>query len=150
MALEKEHLAEATQVPKLQQVPLSLPGFHLCSATLCWLLAENAAVDVLRAQALSSIQGIAPDGTDVNLIVHEVSRGYLSVLGETDLRAHCPQWVPGPLLMKSYFNWPISLVKIVSQGEPALSNPVHHVFCFCALLGSHCQWTMNAVTSSSL
>lgn len=81
MALEKEHLAEATQVPKLQQVPLSLPGFHLCSATLCWLLAENAAVDVLRAQALSSIQGIAPDGTDVNLIVHEVAVTDLSPAG---------------------------------------------------------------------
>eukprot|EP00073_Rattus_norvegicus_P039160 XP_008766711.1 PREDICTED: Fanconi anemia core complex-associated protein 100 [Rattus norvegicus] len=56
-------------------------GFHLCSATLCWLLAENAAVDVLRAQALSSIQGIAPDGTDVNLIVHEVAVTDLSPAG---------------------------------------------------------------------
>ncbi|XP_052614851.1 Fanconi anemia core complex-associated protein 100 isoform X2 [Peromyscus californicus insignis] len=56
-------------------------GFHLCSATLQWLLAENAAVDVVRAQTLSSIQGIAPDGTDVNLIVHEVAVTDLSPAG---------------------------------------------------------------------
>ncbi|XP_028643742.1 Fanconi anemia core complex-associated protein 100 [Grammomys surdaster] len=56
-------------------------GFHLCSATLQWLLAENAAVDVVRAQALSSIQGIAPDGTDVNLIIHEVAVTDLSPAG---------------------------------------------------------------------
>lgn len=56
-------------------------GFHLCSATLRWLLAENAAVDVVRAQTLSSIQGIAPDGTDVNLTVHEVAVTDLSPAG---------------------------------------------------------------------
>lgn len=54
----------------------SLPaGVPLCSATLQWLLAENAAVDIVRAQALSSVQGVAPDGTDVHLIVREASRG---------------------------------------------------------------------------
>nr|XP_048285324.1 Fanconi anemia core complex-associated protein 100 isoform X2 [Myodes glareolus] len=56
-------------------------GFHLCSATLQWLLAENAAAAVVRAQTLSSIQGVAPDGTDVNLIVREASRGHFRVLG---------------------------------------------------------------------
>ncbi|XP_006987753.1 Fanconi anemia core complex-associated protein 100 [Peromyscus maniculatus bairdii] len=56
-------------------------GSHLCSATLQWLLAENAAVDVVRTQTLSSIQGIAPDGTDVNLIVHEVAVTDLSPAG---------------------------------------------------------------------
>lgn len=56
-------------------------GSHLCSATLQWLLAENAAVAVVRAQKLSSIQGTAPDGTDVNLIVHEVAVTDLSPAG---------------------------------------------------------------------
>ncbi|XP_038180572.1 Fanconi anemia core complex-associated protein 100 [Arvicola amphibius] len=56
-------------------------GFHLCSATLQWLLAENAAAAVVRAQTLSSIQGIAPDGTDVNLIVREVAVTDLSPAG---------------------------------------------------------------------
>ncbi|XP_055448224.1 Fanconi anemia core complex-associated protein 100 isoform X2 [Psammomys obesus] len=59
----------------------SRSGFHLCSATLRWLLAENAAVDAVRAQALSSIQGVAPDGTDVNLIVREVAVTDLSPAG---------------------------------------------------------------------
>ncbi|XP_021493075.1 Fanconi anemia core complex-associated protein 100 isoform X3 [Meriones unguiculatus] len=59
----------------------SRSGSHLCSATLRWLLAENAAVDAVRAQALSSIQGVAPDGTDVNLIVHEVAVTDLSPAG---------------------------------------------------------------------
>ncbi|XP_027281221.1 Fanconi anemia core complex-associated protein 100 isoform X4 [Cricetulus griseus] len=56
-------------------------GSHLCSATLQWLLAENAAVTVVRAQKLSSIQGTAPDGTDVNLTVREVSVTDLSPAG---------------------------------------------------------------------
>ncbi|KAK2112347.1 hypothetical protein P7K49_012094 [Saguinus oedipus] len=50
-------------------------GVPLCCATLQWLLAENAAVDVVRARALSSVQGVAPDGADVHLIVREASRG---------------------------------------------------------------------------
>ncbi|XP_012308161.2 Fanconi anemia core complex-associated protein 100 isoform X1 [Aotus nancymaae] len=48
-------------------------GVPLCCATLQWLLAENAAVDVVRARALSSVQGVAPDGADVHLIVREVA-----------------------------------------------------------------------------
>ncbi|XP_057572460.1 Fanconi anemia core complex-associated protein 100 isoform X2 [Hippopotamus amphibius kiboko] len=48
-------------------------GVSLCCATLQWLLAENAAVDIVRAQALSSVQGVAPDGTDVHLIIREVA-----------------------------------------------------------------------------
>uniref|UniRef100_E7EVV8 FA core complex associated protein 100 n=1 Tax=Homo sapiens TaxID=9606 RepID=E7EVV8_HUMAN len=48
-------------------------GVPLCCATLQWLLAENAAVDVVRARALSSIQGVAPDGANVHLIVREVA-----------------------------------------------------------------------------
>ncbi|XP_025218397.1 Fanconi anemia core complex-associated protein 100 isoform X1 [Theropithecus gelada] len=48
-------------------------GVPLCCATLQWLLAENAAVDIVRARALSSIQGVAPDGADVHLIVREVA-----------------------------------------------------------------------------
>lgn len=51
----------------------SPPGVPLCCATLQWLLAENAAVDIVRARALSSIQGVAPDGADVHLIVREVA-----------------------------------------------------------------------------
>ncbi|XP_014442213.1 LOW QUALITY PROTEIN: Fanconi anemia core complex-associated protein 100 [Tupaia chinensis] len=49
------------------------PGVPLSCATLQWLLAENAAVDVVRARALSSVQGVAPDGADVHLIVREVA-----------------------------------------------------------------------------
>ncbi|XP_064126630.1 Fanconi anemia core complex-associated protein 100 isoform X1 [Loxodonta africana] len=48
-------------------------GVPLCCATLWWLLAENAAVDVLRARALSSVQGVTPDGVDILLTVHEVA-----------------------------------------------------------------------------
>ncbi|XP_068387554.1 Fanconi anemia core complex-associated protein 100 isoform X2 [Eschrichtius robustus] len=48
-------------------------GVSLCCATLQWLLAENAAADIVRAQALSSVQGVAPDGTDVHLIIREVA-----------------------------------------------------------------------------
>ncbi|XP_030698990.1 Fanconi anemia core complex-associated protein 100 isoform X1 [Globicephala melas] len=48
-------------------------GVSLCSATLQWLLAENAIADIVRAQALSSVQGVAPDGTDVHLIIREVA-----------------------------------------------------------------------------
>ncbi|XP_012511821.1 PREDICTED: Fanconi anemia-associated protein of 100 kDa [Propithecus coquereli] len=51
----------------------SCSGVPLCCATLQWLLAENAAVDVVRARALSSIQGVAPDGADIHLIVREVA-----------------------------------------------------------------------------
>ncbi|XP_030867505.1 Fanconi anemia core complex-associated protein 100 isoform X4 [Gorilla gorilla gorilla] len=57
-----------------REVTLPLgPGVPLCCATLQWLLAENAAVDVVRARALSSIQGVAPDGANVHLIVREVA-----------------------------------------------------------------------------
>ncbi|XP_011718493.2 Fanconi anemia core complex-associated protein 100 isoform X2 [Macaca nemestrina] len=57
-----------------REVTLPLgPGVPLCCATLQWLLAENAAVDIVRARALSSIQGVAPDGADVHLIVREVA-----------------------------------------------------------------------------
>lgn len=118
---------------------LSLPGFHLCSATLQWLLAENAAAAVVRAQTLSSIQGVAPDGTDVNLIVREASRGHFRVLG-MGLRALSPPWVPGPSLMESYSHLPLSLVcptKTGSLGGPALSNPSR------APLGS--QWAISTV-----
>ncbi|XP_020043397.2 Fanconi anemia core complex-associated protein 100 isoform X4 [Castor canadensis] len=56
-------------------------GVPLCSATLQWLLAENVAVDIVRAQALSSIQGVAPDGSDIHLIVREVAVTDLSPAG---------------------------------------------------------------------
>ncbi|KAG3268301.1 Fanconi anemia core complex-associated protein 100 [Ictidomys tridecemlineatus] len=48
-------------------------GVPLCSATLQWLLAENAAVDIVKARALSSVQGVAPNGTDIHLIIREVA-----------------------------------------------------------------------------
>lgn len=118
---------------------LSLPGFHLCSATLQWLLAENAAAAVVRAQTLSSIQGVAPDGTDVNLIVREASRGHFRVLG-MGLGALNPRWVPGPSLMENYSNPPLRLICPTKTGSlrgPALSNPSR------APLGS--QWAMNTV-----
>lgn len=127
MALEKEHLREATQVPFSMTClhssgHLSLPGSHLCSATLQWLLAENAAVDVVRTQTLSSIQGIAPDGTDVNLIVHEASRGHLHVWDGTQ----GPQSSVGPwaIAYGNYFNWPVSLSHW--EDQPCM---IHHVHC---------------------
>ncbi|XP_026339687.2 Fanconi anemia core complex-associated protein 100 isoform X4 [Ursus arctos] len=48
-------------------------GTSLGCATLQWLLAENTALDVVRAQRLSSVQGVAPDGTDVHLTIREVA-----------------------------------------------------------------------------
>ncbi|XP_066237633.1 Fanconi anemia core complex-associated protein 100 isoform X2 [Saccopteryx leptura] len=51
-------------------LPLSM---SLCCATLQWLLTENVTADVVRAQALSSVQGVAPDGTNIGLIIHEVA-----------------------------------------------------------------------------
>ncbi|XP_012933672.1 Fanconi anemia core complex-associated protein 100 isoform X2 [Heterocephalus glaber] len=56
-------------------------GVPLCSATLQWLLAENAALDIVRAQALSSVQGVAPDGTDIHLIIQEVAVTDLCLAG---------------------------------------------------------------------
>ncbi|XP_040845712.1 Fanconi anemia core complex-associated protein 100 [Ochotona curzoniae] len=56
-------------------------GGSLSCATLRWLLAENPAADAVRAQALSSIRGVAPDGTDVHLIVREVALTDLSPAG---------------------------------------------------------------------
>ncbi|XP_016019359.2 Fanconi anemia core complex-associated protein 100 isoform X2 [Rousettus aegyptiacus] len=44
-------------------------GATLCCAALQWLLADNAAADVVRACALASVQGVAPDGADVHLTV---------------------------------------------------------------------------------
>ncbi|XP_037013900.2 Fanconi anemia core complex-associated protein 100 isoform X2 [Artibeus jamaicensis] len=48
-------------------------GMSLSCAVLQWLLAENAVVDVVRARGLSSVQGVAPDGTDIRLTVREVA-----------------------------------------------------------------------------
>ncbi|KAL2764538.1 Fanconi anemia core complex-associated protein 100 isoform b, partial [Daubentonia madagascariensis] len=56
-------------------------GVPLCCATLQWLLAENPAVDIVRAQALSCIQGVAPDGADVHVIVREVAVTDLCLAG---------------------------------------------------------------------
>ncbi|XP_039715168.1 Fanconi anemia core complex-associated protein 100 [Pteropus medius] len=56
-------------------------GTTLCCATLQWLLAENAIVDVVRARALSSVQGVAPDGADIHLMVHEVAVTDLCLAG---------------------------------------------------------------------
>ncbi|KAM5217070.1 Fanconi anemia core complex-associated protein 100 isoform 1-T2 [Hipposideros larvatus] len=81
----------------------SYSGVSLCCATLQWLLAENATADVVRAQALSSVQGVAPDGTDIHLTIHEVT--------VTDL---CPEG-------------PIQAVEIQVE-SPSLANMcgVHH------------------------
>lgn len=49
------------------------PGVSLCCATLQWLLAQNAAVDAVRARALTSVQALAPDGAEIRLIVQEVA-----------------------------------------------------------------------------
>ncbi|KAM8786681.1 Fanconi anemia core complex-associated protein 100 [Rhynchonycteris naso] len=51
----------------------SYSGVSLSCATLQWLLTENVTADVVRVQALSSIQGVAPDGTGIRLIIHEVA-----------------------------------------------------------------------------
>ncbi|XP_036268093.1 Fanconi anemia core complex-associated protein 100 isoform X2 [Pipistrellus kuhlii] len=48
-------------------------GVSLCCATLQWLLAQNDAVDAVRARALASVQALAPDGGEVRLIVQEVA-----------------------------------------------------------------------------
>lgn len=48
-------------------------GMSLCCATLQWLLAQNAAVDAVRARALTSVQALAPDGAEIRLIVQEVA-----------------------------------------------------------------------------
>uniref|UniRef100_A0A8C0PLS1 FA core complex associated protein 100 n=1 Tax=Canis lupus familiaris TaxID=9615 RepID=A0A8C0PLS1_CANLF len=45
----------------------------LCCATLQWLLAENTALEAVRTRPLSSIQGVAPDGTEVHLTIREVT-----------------------------------------------------------------------------
>lgn len=68
----------------------------LCCATLQWLLAENATADAVRAQALSSVQGVAPDGTDIHLTVHEASRGLALLSGEIGLHATGSEWGPEP------------------------------------------------------
>nr|XP_036853583.1 Fanconi anemia core complex-associated protein 100 isoform X9 [Manis javanica] len=54
-------------------------SLSLCCATLQWLLAKNAAADAVRARALSSVQGVAPDGTAVHLTVRQ-----------------CRVWAPDP------------------------------------------------------
>nr|XP_019591258.1 PREDICTED: Fanconi anemia core complex-associated protein 100 isoform X2 [Rhinolophus sinicus] len=59
----------------------SYSGVSLCCATLQWLLAENATADVVRARALSSVQGVAPDGTDIHLTVHELAVTDLCLAG---------------------------------------------------------------------
>ncbi|KAK2499955.1 hypothetical protein MC885_015859 [Smutsia gigantea] len=50
-------------------------SLSLCCTTLQWLLAKNAAADVVRARALSSVQGVAPDGTAVHLTVRQARWG---------------------------------------------------------------------------
>lgn len=70
-----------TSGPSLLQALLELTtaphpaGTPLDCATLQWLLAENAALDVVRARQLSSVQGVAPDGADVHLTVREACGG---------------------------------------------------------------------------
>ncbi|XP_059236853.1 Fanconi anemia core complex-associated protein 100 isoform X1 [Mustela nigripes] len=56
-------------------------GTPLDCATLQWLLAGNAALDVVRARQLSSVQGVAPDGADVHLTVREVAMTDLGAAG---------------------------------------------------------------------
>ncbi|XP_053748258.1 LOW QUALITY PROTEIN: Fanconi anemia core complex-associated protein 100 [Panthera pardus] len=57
------------------------PGVSLGCATLQWLLAENSALDVVRARLLSSVRGVAPDGTDLHLVVREVTVTHLCAAG---------------------------------------------------------------------
>ncbi|XP_056673317.1 Fanconi anemia core complex-associated protein 100 isoform X1 [Monodelphis domestica] len=45
----------------------------LCCATLQWLLAENSIVDIVKTQVLTEVQGVAPDGNDIHLLVREVA-----------------------------------------------------------------------------
>ncbi|XP_030894787.1 Fanconi anemia core complex-associated protein 100 isoform X1 [Leptonychotes weddellii] len=56
-------------------------GTSLGCATLQWLLAENTALDVVRARRLSSVQGVAPDGTDLHLTIREVTVTHLCTAG---------------------------------------------------------------------
>ncbi|XP_039082435.1 Fanconi anemia core complex-associated protein 100 [Hyaena hyaena] len=57
------------------------PGVSLGCAALQWLLAENSALDVVRARLLSFVQGVAPDGTDLHLVIREVTVTHLSAAG---------------------------------------------------------------------
>lgn len=61
-------------LPELTTAPHPA-GTSLDCAALQWLLAENAALDVVRARQLSSVQGVAPDGADVHLTVREARGG---------------------------------------------------------------------------
>ncbi|XP_073742029.1 Fanconi anemia core complex-associated protein 100 isoform X3 [Callorhinus ursinus] len=56
-------------------------GTSLGCATLQWLLAENTALDVVRSRRLSSVQGVAPDGTDLHLTIREVAVTHLCTAG---------------------------------------------------------------------
>ncbi|XP_061471717.1 Fanconi anemia core complex-associated protein 100 [Rhineura floridana] len=53
----------------------------LCCAVLRWLLAENAAVDVLQSQDAAAVRGLAPNGGDVQLNIREVAVSDLSPSG---------------------------------------------------------------------
>ncbi|XP_074870811.1 Fanconi anemia core complex-associated protein 100 isoform X2 [Carettochelys insculpta] len=48
-------------------------GAPLCSASLQWLLAENAAAAALRSRDVSAVRGLAPRGGEVQLLVREVA-----------------------------------------------------------------------------
>ncbi|XP_069511246.1 Fanconi anemia core complex-associated protein 100 [Ambystoma mexicanum] len=48
-------------------------GSPLCCAVLQWLLSDNAWIDTVKAQKLSAMHGVAPDGRDVRLLVSEVT-----------------------------------------------------------------------------
>lgn len=81
--------------PRLTAAPPPA-GATLCCAALQWLLADNAAADVVRACALASVQGVAPDGADVHLTAREVGR--VPVCRETRLDAVVLSGVPTPAL----------------------------------------------------
>lgn len=99
--------APLVQDPHVHSHYLFPPGssLSLCCATLQWLLAKNAAADAVRARALSSVQGVAPDGTAVHLTVRQASGGSDLLFGEVDLSGSQSEgpWagsVSGPHLQK--------------------------------------------------
>ncbi|KAJ1129159.1 hypothetical protein NDU88_007530 [Pleurodeles waltl] len=83
--LETEVMEEITHIsPLVVSIQLSVDllkkalkdfsaGSPPCCAVLQWLLADNARVDTVKEQKLSAVQGIAPDGRDVRLLVTEVT-----------------------------------------------------------------------------
>ncbi|XP_077184383.1 Fanconi anemia core complex-associated protein 100 isoform X1 [Paroedura picta] len=56
-------------------------GSSLCCTALCWLLADNAEAATLQSKDATAVQGLAPDGGEVQLNIREVTVSDLSPAG---------------------------------------------------------------------